>query len=115
MDGRRQGRRSSNRRRVKELAAIAAALLVVPLAAFAGLMLPIDPSGPLAPSFTPAHSSFGQARKATPGAVGLSRAPVPTPDPPPRRAPRRELTGKAAAPTPARDRGNRHERGRAAA
>ena len=72
MDSRRDDRRTSTRRRMRELAAIGAALLVVPLAAIAGLKIPID-AGALAPIFTLPHSALGHVRSAASGVVQLAR------------------------------------------
>ena len=68
----RDARRQTSRRRVRERAAIATALLIVPVAAVLGLKLPLDASGVLAPIFDLPRSAFGHVRSATDGKVQLS-------------------------------------------
>jgi hypothetical protein len=72
VERRRDERRHTGRRRLRELAAIATALLVVPVAAVLGLKLPLDAAGVLAPIFDLPRTAFGHVRSSTDGAVQLS-------------------------------------------
>ncbi|HJX76010.1 MAG TPA: hypothetical protein VJ247_06605, partial [Gaiella sp.] len=69
---RRDEHRLTGRRRLREIAAIAAALLVVPVAAVLGLKIPFDASGVLAPIFDLPRTAFGHVRSSDDGAVRLS-------------------------------------------
>ena len=72
---RRDERRPTGRRRLREVAAIATALLVVPIAAILGLKLPLDAAGVLAPIFDLPRTAFGHVRSASDGPVELSARP----------------------------------------
>ena len=72
---RRDERRPTGRRRLREVAAIATALLVVPIAAILGLKLPLDAAGVLAPIFDLPRTAFGHVRSASEGPVELSARP----------------------------------------
>jgi hypothetical protein len=69
---RRDERRPTGRRRLREGAAIATALLVVPVAAVLGLKLPLDAAGVLAPIFDLPRTAFGHVRPTSDGGVQLS-------------------------------------------
>ena len=73
---RRDERRPTGRRRLREVAAIATALLVVPIAAILGLKLPLDAAGVLAPIFDLPRTAFGHVRSASEGPVELSARPA---------------------------------------
>ena len=73
---RRDERRPTGRRRLREVAAIATALLVVPIAAILGLKLPLDAAGVLAPIFDLPRTAFGHVRSASEGPVELSGRPA---------------------------------------
>ena len=68
----RDARRQTGRRRVREIAAIATALLIVPVAAVLGPKLPLDASGVLAPIFDLPRSAFGHVHSSDDGKVQLS-------------------------------------------
>ena len=69
---RHDARRQTGRRRAREVAAIATALLVVPVAAVLGLKLPLDAGGVLAPIFDLPRTAFGHVRSSSDGAVQLT-------------------------------------------
>jgi len=73
---RRDERRPTGRRRLREVAAIATALLVVPIAAILGLKLPLDAAGVLAPIFDLPRTAFGHVRSASEGPRLLGKLPT---------------------------------------
>jgi len=105
-------RRQTGRRRGREIAAIATALLIVPAAAVVGLKLPLDASGVLAPIFDLPRSAFGHVHSSDDGKVQLADPPPTevrfargddTPFLPPARPPRHHDHGVGPHVAPALD------------